>query len=153
VQAFLMPLVLLVNGLSAGVLVGSQLGGFPLMVSLPADRYVYTHAFFSTRYDPFMPICLVGTVCGDVALALLTGDGNARLCYVIAAALALATVVVSVTKNVPINKWVQKLDPQQLPAGFDPDSRRLSWGRWNLTRSWLAVGALLANCAALGVLL
>ncbi|GLZ33838.1 hypothetical protein Lesp02_60260 [Lentzea sp. NBRC 105346] len=150
-SALLVPLVLLMNGLSAGVLVGSQLGGFPLMASLPPDRYVYTHAFFSTRYDPFMPICLVGTVVGDAALAVLSPD--ARALYAVGALLALITVLVSVTKNVPINKWVQRLDPERLPDGFDPSSRRSSWGRWNLTRSCLAVAALLANCVALGVVL
>jgi len=146
-------LVLLANGLAAGVLVGSQLGGFPLMAALPPDRYVHAHAFFSTRYDPFMPTCLVGTVVGDVLLAVLVDPPAVRALYVLGAVLATGTVLISLTKNVPINKWVQALDPDRLPAGFDPDERRRQWGRWNYVRSVLAVSALVTNCAALGFLL
>ena len=69
--ALLTPLVLLLNGLAAGVLFGTQLGGFPYLASLPVDRYVHAHAFFGSRYDPAMPLCLVGTVGCDVALAFL----------------------------------------------------------------------------------
>jgi hypothetical protein len=149
----LIPLILLANGLAAGVLLGTQLGGFPLMAALPADRYVHAHAFFSTRYDPFMPICLVATVGGDALLAVLAEPAGAQVCYALAAVLAAVTVTVSLTKNVPINKWVQGLDPERLPAGFDPNGRRREWGFGNSLRSWLAVLALVANCAALGLTL
>jgi uncharacterized membrane protein len=139
------PLVLLLNGLAAGVLVGTQLGGFPLLAALPADRYVHAH--------PFMPACLVGTVVGDVLLAALAPGAAPRALHAVAAALAASTVVVSLTKNVPINKWVQALDPDRLPADFARHDRRFEWGMWNKVRSWLVVLALVANCAALGLLL
>ena len=152
-ESVVVPLVLLVNGLAGGVLVGTQLGGFPLLAALPADRYVHAHAFFASRYDPFMPACLVGTVAGDLLLAVLAPDAAPRVLYAVAAGLAASTVVVSLTKNVPINKWVQALDPDRLPADFAWHDRRQAWGMWNRVRSWLVVLALLANCAALGLLL
>jgi len=146
--AVLTPLVLLANGLSAGVLVGTQLGGWPLLAALPPDRYVQAHAFFSTRYDPFMPVCLIVTVLGDAALAVFGAAPPVRVAQAVAALLALAVAIVSVTKNVPVNKWIRTVDPHRLPADFAELDPRPGWGRWNRVRSLLAVLALVANCVA-----
>ncbi|OJF16159.1 DUF1772 domain-containing protein [Couchioplanes caeruleus] len=151
--AVLMPLVLLANGLAAGVLLGTQLGGFPLMAALPVDRYVHAHAFFATRYDPFMPICLVTTALGDAVLAVVAPTPGAWALHLIGTALAGGTVVISLTKNVPINRWVRELDPDRLPSGLDYAGRRRAWGRWNSIRSWLTVAALVVNCAAVALAL
>ncbi|ASO19716.1 putative membrane protein [Actinoalloteichus hoggarensis] len=149
----LLPLVLLANGLSAGVLVGTQLGGWPLLAALPPGRYVHAHAFFSTRYDPFMPICLVLTVLIDGVLLVVAPTPVLRLLCALAALLALGTVLISLIKNVPVNKWIQRLDPENLPADFDRVDPRRTWGGWNRTRSTLAVSALLVNCLVAGLLL
>lgn len=146
----LMPIVLLANGLAAGVLVGTQLGGWPLLVSLPPHRYVHAHAFFATRYDPFMPICFIATVAGDITLAFVTGP---RLLFVLAALLLAGAIAVSLTKNVPVNRWVRALDPDDLPADFAERDPRRHWGTWNTTRAALSVAGLLANCLALALLL
>ena len=144
--------VLLANGLAAGVLVGTLLGGWPLLLTLPADGYVRTHAFFATRFDPFMPACLLVTGLGDIVLAVTTPAGPATL-YGIAAAMAAGTVAISLIKNVPINKQVLALDSDRLPADFDLSHTRRRWGRWNRIRTWLAALALVANCAAVAVLI
>ncbi|MGK5641158.1 anthrone oxygenase family protein [Streptomyces sp. URMC 126] len=149
--ALLTPLALLLNGLAAGVLFGTQLGGFPYLASLPVDRYVHAHAFFGTRYDPAMPLCLVGTVGCDTALAFLAPEPAAQAAFAAAAVLAVATAVISLTRNAPVNRWMRTLDPDRLPADF-ADPRR-DWGVWNRVRSLLTITALLANCAGLGVLL
>ncbi|MBO8192100.1 DUF1772 domain-containing protein [Streptomyces oryzae] len=151
--AYLAPLVVLLNGLAAGVLFGTQLGGWPLLAVLPADRYVHAHAFFATRYDPAMPICLLGTLAGDIWLAAVSPHAVARGLFVAGAVLAAATVVISLTKNVPVNKWVQTLDPDNLPADFADHDPRRRWGAWNQRRSALTVLALFVNCAALTLLL
>ena len=150
-MAVLTALVVLANGLSAGVLVGTQLGGWPLLVALPPDRYVQAHAFFSTRYDPFMPVCLIVTVLGDAALAGFGSTPGVRVAQGVAAVLALVVSVISVTKNVPVNKWIRTVDPDRLPADFAAQDPRPAWGRWNRLRSVLAVLALVANCAALAL--
>lgn len=147
----LVPVVLLCNGLAAGVLAGTLLGGWPLMDTLSAREYVHAHAFFSTRYDPFMPGCLLGTVLADGALAAFADAGRAL--FALAGLCALATVVISLTKNVPINRWVRELDPDDLPADFGERDPRRYWGKWNRTRAGLTVAALLANCVALALLL
>ncbi|MFB7328592.1 MULTISPECIES: anthrone oxygenase family protein [unclassified Streptomyces] len=148
---YLAPLLLLLNGLAAGVLFGTQLGGFPYMASLPTDRYVHAHTFFGQRYDPAMPICLVGTVVLDIALAIGGEHGFARVLFALAGLLAAATAAISLTKNAPVNRWMRTLDPDNLPADFQ--SPRREWGIWNRRRSWLTIAALAVNCAALGFLL
>jgi uncharacterized membrane protein len=151
--AVLAPLVVLLNGLAAGVLVGTQLGGWPLLASLPAGRYVEAHAFFSTRYDPFMPICLVGTVLGDVVLTVVAIRTGAWPAFAAGAVLAAATAVVSVRKNVPVNKWVRGLDPEHLPGDFARQDPRREWGAWNRVRTALTVAALVTNCLGVALLL
>ncbi|MFI6847834.1 anthrone oxygenase family protein [Kitasatospora sp. NPDC050467] len=151
--ALLAPLVVLLNGLAAGVLLGTQLGGWPLLAALPPDRYVHAHAFFATRYDPLMPICLVGTLAGDLALAAGGSGTAARLLCLAAAALAAVTIAISLTKNVPVNKWIQGIDPDNLPENFADLDPRAVWGPWNRRRSLLAILAFVANCAALAALL
>ncbi|MEU4831064.1 DUF1772 domain-containing protein [Streptosporangium sp. NPDC023615] len=143
-------LVLLANGLAAGVLLGTQMGGWPLLDSLPPDRYVHAHAFFSTRFDPFMPICLIVTTLGDLALGLLAGSTVARALYLVAAALCLGTITISLTKNVPVNRWVRALDPGNLPEDFAERDPRRHWGTWNRVRTALSVLALLVNCGLVG---
>lgn len=144
-----LALVLLANGLAAGVLVGTELGGFPLMRALPADQYVATHAFFSTRYDPFMPACLLGTVLGDLVTVPLAERAVQAVLFGFAAVAALSTIVISLTKNVPLNKWVQDADPQRLPA--DWQRRRSDWGLWNRRRTLLVSIAFVANCLAIAL--
>ncbi|WP_267242499.1 DUF1772 domain-containing protein [Streptomyces sp. PR69] len=151
--AYLVPAVVLLNGLAAGVLFGTQLGGWPLLAALPADRYVHAHAFFATRYDPAMPLCLLGTLVGDVVLAVIAPDNAVRTLFIVGAVLAAVTVTISLTKNVPVNKWVQTLDPDNLPDDFEANDPRWNWGAWNARRSWLTVLALLVNCTALALLL
>jgi hypothetical protein len=63
----------------------------------------------------------------------------------------VSTIAISLSKNVPTNKWIQTLDPQHPPA--DLRDRKRQWGLWNRRRSLLTLLALLVNCAALAVLL
>lgn len=151
IDTIVVALVLLANGLAAGVLTGTVLGGVPLLQALPTDRYVHAHAFFAGRYDPFMPLCLLGTAVGDTVLALRVTEPTARALLAVAAVTAVAVITVSVTRNVPINRWVKSLDPEALPADFtDPRPR---WAHWNRVRTALAVLALTANVSAVAVLL
>ncbi|NSC21567.1 DUF1772 domain-containing protein [Streptomyces albus subsp. chlorinus] len=149
-ETVVLPFVLLANGLGAGVMMNTQLGGFAYLRQLPPDRYVHAHAFYSTRYDPFMPLCIVATLLGAGALAVAENTLPLRLLHGLAALLALATLTVSVVKNVPVNKWVQSLDPQRLPPDFGLRDPRRSWGVWNQLRTWLLTAALAVNCVAVG---
>jgi uncharacterized membrane protein len=147
---FLAPVVLLANGLAAGVLAGAVLGGLPLLLTLPVDRYVHAHGFFGTRYDPFMPICLIVTLVGDLVLSVLA-PARAVVPFAVAGLLAAAVVTISLTKNAPVNRWMAALNPEDLPADFE-DPRR-SWSFWHRLRTVLAVVALVSNVVAIGLLI
>jgi uncharacterized membrane protein len=148
-HAAVLALVLLLNGLAAGVLTASELGQFPLMARLPADRYVQTHAFFSTRYDPFMPVCLVVTTLGDLFLAVTSTRLVDRGLYGVAAVCVAVAILIALTRNVPINTWVRSVDPRNPPE--DWKARRAAWGEWNRRRCILVVTALAAQCATIAV--
>jgi uncharacterized membrane protein len=142
-----LAVVLAANGLAAGVLAGTVLGGVPLLMSLPPDRYVQAHAFNADKYDPFMPACLLITVIGDAVVAAFDRSAGAVL-PAVAGLLALGTVSISVTKNVPVNRWIRTLDPDALPADWDRIDPRQRWGWWNRLRTTTAVAAFLVNVVA-----
>ncbi|MFB0619293.1 anthrone oxygenase family protein [Streptomyces sp. AGS-58] len=140
----LLPLALVGSGMAAGGLMIASLGGAPLLLSLPVERYVPVHQFLVTRFDPFMPICMITAMLCDAALAVL-GTGRVPAAAGTAGVLLLAAIVVSVTRNVPINKWVGSLEPGAVPLDWDRLDPRVRWRNWNLVRTALAVAALLAN--------
>lgn len=148
----LLPVVLLAGGLAAGVLLATQLGGWPYLASLPDPDYVRAHAFFSTRYDPWMPLCILVSLAGDVVLAVVV-PGAAAALFAGGAVLAAVTGAISLTRNVPGNKYVQTLVPAALPADFPERDPRPVWGPWNRARSVLGIAAFAANVAGLAVVL
>lgn len=150
-QVFL-PLALLGTGFAAGGLMISVLGGAPLLLSLPVDRYIPVHKFLVTRFDPFMPISLVGgLVCDAVVIGL--SDGTGRILASLAVLALLTAVTISLTKNVPINKWVYSLDPNRLPADWDRLDPRIRWRNWNALRAAFAVLALVLNTTIVGLVI
>ncbi|KOV89442.1 MULTISPECIES: DUF1772 domain-containing protein [unclassified Streptomyces] len=143
----LLPLALIGSGMGAGGLMIASLGGAPLLLSLPVDRYIPVHQFLVTRFDPFMPICMITAMLADTAAAALS-DGPARGPEGVAAVLLLAAIVVSLVKNVPINKWVGTLEPGVVPPDWERIDPRVRWRNWNVVRTALVVAALLANALA-----
>ncbi|MGP3922405.1 MULTISPECIES: anthrone oxygenase family protein [unclassified Streptomyces] len=148
----LMPVALLAGGLAAGGLAISVLAA-PLFTTLPTGMYVPVHKGLVTRFDPFMPISLLSCLLSDAALVVAAEDAAVRLLTALAALLLASAMTVSLTKNVPINRWLATLDPQRLPADFDRLDPRERWIRWNRVRGGLAVAALLANVGAAAVLI
>jgi uncharacterized membrane protein len=149
----LLPVALLTGGLAAGALVMSALGGAPLLLALPVDNYVPVHKFLVTRFDPFMPLCLIISLLCDVGLAITSPTTLTRIVAGVFAAVYLGVVYVSVTKNVPINKWVAKLDPDNLPADWESVDPRRRWRDWNLVRTSFATLGLAGNVLLVGILL
>ncbi|MFB6834678.1 anthrone oxygenase family protein [Streptomyces hydrogenans] len=145
----LMALVLAGNGVAAGVFAGTVLGGVPLLMSLPPQGYVHAHRFLATRYDPFMPVTLAASALIDIVLAFTAPTGTARTLYGVAAVVLLSVMTVSVTKTVPINRWVVTLTPESMPDDWETVDPRRDWQRWNAVRSSLCVLGLFVNLAAL----
>ncbi|GII80957.1 hypothetical protein Sru01_59390 [Sphaerisporangium rufum] len=144
----LMLLALTGNGLAAGVLLGTVLGGVPLLLALPPARYVHAHGFLAQRYDPFMPVTLAGTAVADAALAFLAPDVTGHVLYALAALTVASVMTISVTKNVPINKYLISLDPDTLPDDWERRDPRYRWRTWNAVRTALTVTALAINLVA-----
>ncbi|MFD9908749.1 anthrone oxygenase family protein [Streptomyces sp. NPDC059063] len=149
----LLPVALLGNGLAAGGLMIAVLGGAPLLLSLPTERYVPTHQFMVTRFDPFMPACMLSALLCDLVLAVAAPTAHATALFVAAALLLVGAIVVSLTKNVPINRWIATVDPQALPPNWEQLDPRVRWSNWNRVRTALVVVALAVLVVDTGILL
>ncbi|MDH2427230.1 DUF1772 domain-containing protein [Sphaerisporangium sp. TRM90804] len=149
----ILPISLLTGGLAAGALLLSALGGAPMLVALPVEQYVPVHKFLVTRFDPFMPLSLATAMVCDVVVTFLAPTGPARLLAAAGALLYIAVMAVSLTKNVPINRWIAALDPADMPADWASVDPRSRWRDWNLVRTSLAVAGLVVNVSIVGVLL
>jgi uncharacterized membrane protein len=141
----LVPFALLANGLAAGDMFCVAIGIAPLMLALPYGRYVQLVHFLRPRYDPTMPVLNGVTVVLDVVLAVAAGSAAATALFGVAAALALAVIVLSVVKAVPINRYVMSLDPETCPADWLSVDPRTRWRNWNAVRTVLMVVALGVN--------
>lgn len=148
----LAPLVMLAGGLAAGGLMISALGGAPMLLALPADVYLPVHKLLVGRFDPFMPACIITALATDAVLAAAAPTGLTHALAAVGAALYLSVLCVSLTKNVPINRWIAALDPARLPDDWPSIDPRVKWRNWNLVRTVLAVLALTVNAAAVGAL-
>lgn len=147
----LVPVVVLTAGLAGGVMMWTQLGGWPLMSSMTPENYVYTHRFLSTRYDPFMPACMLITAAGAATLAVVVHAPLTRTLFALVSVLSVTTIGISLRKNVPVNRWMHTLDPARPPDDLPLVRRR--WGSWNRVRAVLSVTAFALTCAALATLL
>jgi uncharacterized membrane protein len=149
----LVPITLTGTGMAAGGLMITVLGGVPLLLRLPTDQYVPIHQFLVTRFDPFMPICMITSLLVDLVLTVVVDQPVARIGFGLSAVLLLGAMVISMTKNVPINRWLKTLDPERLPENFEQINPRVRWGKWNSIRTTLVVAALGLSAIAVGPLL
>ncbi|MBB0244053.1 DUF1772 domain-containing protein [Streptomyces alkaliphilus] len=142
-----MAVALLSGGLAAGGLAISMLAA-PLFTTLPTGMYIPVHQGLVTRFDPFMPVNLLVCLVCDVALVITAPTAGVRGAAALAAVLLVCAGTVSLTRNVPINRWLATLDPRALPADWERLDPRERWIRWNRVRGGLAVAALVANVGA-----
>jgi len=140
-------LVLVGNGLTAGVLFSVSLSVVPAFAAVPPERYVELHKLIGRRYDQVMPPLVLTGVLLDVLLAVRADTGSGRLLFALAAVLGAGVAAVSQLGNVPINRRVKRVPAGPVPAGWaDPRTR---WRAFNLARTCLAVFGLAVNAGAL----
>lgn len=153
----LVPVALLANGIAAGVMLGNAIGPAAFALQLPYDRYVGLIKYMWPRYDPFVPILNALTFALDIAIAVVAppsrGGNGASGLFGLAAALVAALMVVSLAKNVPINKYVTGLDPARPPDDWPERDPRTAWKKWNEIRVTLVLLALGTGLAGAGTLL
>jgi uncharacterized membrane protein len=140
-------LATVVNGVAAGIMLSTVIGIVPMMRALPYAGYVQMVQFMRPRYDPIMPISNGSALLIDVVL-LASGQRGTGL-HVAAALLLASVITISVSKNVPVNKYLMSLNPQDQPGNWADIDPRERWQRWNSIRTSLAVLAFLCNAAAL----
>lgn len=138
--------VLVGNGVVAGVLFAIALAVMPALAAMPPAQYVRTHRLIGRHWDPTMPIIVLSSCVVDIVLAANVTDAIRVGLFAAGAVLLLGVAGVSHLANVPINKRVKDLDPDQIPADWaDP---RALWRNWNLLRAAFAVLALATNALA-----
>ncbi|MEV6846604.1 DUF1772 domain-containing protein [Actinoplanes sp. NPDC051411] len=144
-QNTLGALATVVNGLAAGIMLATVIGVVPMMIAQPYTGYVRMVQFMRPRFDPIMPIANGTALILDVVLA---ATGAIRPLHLAAAVLLAGVILISVSRNVPVNRYVMSLDPERRPddwARLDPRPR---WQFWNTTRTLLAATAFLLNTVA-----
>jgi uncharacterized membrane protein len=144
----LVPFALLGNGITAGIMLSTVIGIVPLTLVLPYRQYVQTIQFLWPRYDPFMPAVHGLTLVADGVLTFTAKAGAGRSLFGAATVTLAAVMIISVAKNVPMNRYVMSLDPGAEPADWPRRDPRPRWRAWNLARSGLALLALALNAAA-----
>jgi len=133
------------TGVVAGVFFAVAVSVLPALRALPPDRYVQAHQLLGRGYHPSMPLIVTASLGCDIALALLAPTPARQALYVGAALLLIGVQVVSQFGNVPINKVVNRVDPDDLPADWhDPRPR---WRDWHLIRTAFAFAAMVLTSA------
>jgi uncharacterized membrane protein len=123
------------------------IGIVPMMRALPYTGYVRMVQFMRPRYDPIMPVSNGGALVMVIVLVAAGQRGTAL--HVSAAVLLAGVIAISVSRNVPVNRYVMSLNPEEQPADWAEVDPRERWRMWNNIRTTLAVLAVLCNAAAL----
>jgi uncharacterized membrane protein len=139
--------VVLGSGIAAGVLFAVAVSVVPALRDLPPDRYVQVHQLLGRNWDPTMPIIVLGSTAGALALSVLGTGALTRLLFALGAVALFASSMVSHLRNVPLNRQVKRLDPA-LPLPADWRDPRPEWRRWHLLRTALAAFAFVAIASA-----
>jgi uncharacterized membrane protein len=142
------PLAVALNGIAAGIMLSTVVGIVPMMLTMPYDRYVRTVQYLWPRYDPLMPLLNGGALVCAALSAAVVGGVSARPPLIAAAVLLAAVMIISITRNVPVNRLVSRLDPARPPADWTSVDPRGRWRAWNLIRTVLALLAFAANVTA-----
>jgi len=148
----LAALAALLNGVAAGIMLSTVVGIVPMMLTQPYRGYVQTVQFLWPRYDPLMPILNAGALVLAAVSAVGAGATPARSVLAIAAILLATVMTISITKNVPVNRFVSNLDPDRQPDDWTRLDPRPAWQRWNLIRTVIAVVAFAANVTGTALL-
>jgi len=143
-------LVVVTSGVVAGVLFGFAVSVMPAFFVMPTGRYIYSAELIGRNWDPMMPIIVLTSFVVDIVLAIIGPGGPTLSLFIVGAVLLAGVSVVSHYCNVPINRQVKKVDPENVPADWrDP---RPLWRRFHYLRTVLAVLAVAVNAVALSLI-
>ncbi len=143
--------VLFVNILAAGVLVGNELGTWavvhPALHRLPFDQERPAEQQITRRYGYFMPFVMLATVASGFLGAALTSGQASKLLFA-AGALFTAMLLITLIGNVPLNVKTLQFAAEGDPAEWHAIRRR--WDRLHLVRVTLDLAGFC--CVAIAAL-
>jgi uncharacterized membrane protein len=138
----LTAIVLVGNGIAAGVLFAHAVSVWPALQAMTPNRYVEAHKLIGRASDPMMPIIVSTSMVLDIVLTVLQ-NGPPKFIFMMSAVSLFGVVIVSQICNVPLNRQTKALDPEAIPPDWkDP---RGEWAKWNRVRTALSILALIGN--------
>lgn len=144
----LAAIAVILNGIALGIMSSTVIGIVPYMLAQPYGSYVRMVQFLWPRFDPVMPVLNGSVLLIDIVIACLAGNAGQRAGFGAAAALLIAVIAISVTKNVPINRFVNGLNAAAEPPDWPRLDPRPRWRAWNLSRTAVALSAFIVNVLA-----
>lgn len=140
--ALLLAAGLAANGLGTGIMLATVIGVAPYQGVQSYREYVSGVRFMWPRFDPAMPLLNITALLAYLVHAVVLDESaTARSGFAISSALLLCTVSISVTKNLPVNRYVAGLDPAHQPVDWADRDPRRRWRRWNVVRTGSALTA------------
>lgn len=140
------------NGIATGIMLSTVVGIVPMFLTLPYRGYVQSVQFLWPRYDPLMPILNASALVLGAFSAVAVGPGPARPVLAAGAVLLAVVITISVTRNVPVNRFVSGLDADEAPVNWAEIDPRRRWQFWNTIRTSVAGAAFVTNVTALTLL-
>ncbi|WP_378740299.1 anthrone oxygenase family protein [Nocardia brasiliensis] len=141
--------VLIGNGVLAGVLVAVAIGLVPVFTALPAPDYIRVHTLAGRYFDRIMPPLVLCSIGADVVLVVDTDSAATRPLFALAALAQLGVSLVSQFGNVPLNQQTRATDPADIPPRWDDPRTR--WRALHTLRTVFALVGLFANAIAVAV--
>ncbi|SDN15711.1 Uncharacterized membrane protein [Cryobacterium flavum] len=134
-------------GLTAGVYLAFSFLVLPAFLTLPDAAAVAAmqRINVSAVRAPFMTVFFGGAAASVVVIVLqLTSEAPAGPTRILGAVLALAAVVITVVRNVPLNNALVRADASSSGLTVAWQSFDRSWSRANYARAAVSVGAAVA---------
>ena len=141
----LAALLVVANGIALGIMLSTVIGIVPYMLAQPYEGYVRMVKFLWPRFDPVMPALNGSVLLADIVAAALARTDAQRAGFAVAAGLLAVVMGISVTKNVPINRFVTSLNAATEPTDWPRLDPRRRWRQWNLYRTSVALVAFVVN--------
>lgn len=140
-----------VNLMLAGMLTGNEFGGWvavhPALSGLPALAHMRAEQAVYRRYGKIMPIFMASTILSTIPILSLTRDRrSATFRFTFAGMLCFgAMLLVTLTRNIPINRRLLELPPQEASYEEFLELRR-RWDRLHTVRNLLNMVGLSLSC-------
>ncbi len=140
-----------VNLILAGMLTGNEFGGWvavhPALSNLPTRAHIQAEQAVYRRYGTIMPFFMTSTIVSAIPVLSLTRERRSVASRFTFAGMVCFTamLLVTLTGNVPINKRLLELPPQEEIYEEFLELRK-RWDRLHTVRNLLNIAGLSFSC-------